>query len=238
VAICNIRSLAGLPFVLAIGMEAFMKKSFLKQTLMGSLLVGLLALTACGKKDNGSGVRVAGRSSSVTAQVTSTCSTGQSAVGRIWDNSTPSTSNFEVQVKNFVSATIDPTTLGSIQGYSNSSTGVNFTAKFQFDSNNQIIPASSSLNMIIYDQKVYDSPGTLPYSIQFSQAYSGSIDRNAGTVVVTFQDSYGSITFSGRYDGRILSGYVTYQNFTAVAGYSAASGTLGVFSIYQCGVFN
>ncbi|MEN0057387.1 MAG: hypothetical protein AAGB31_01025 [Bdellovibrio sp.] len=193
----------------------------------------VLALSGCGKIDN-QGTQVAAQSVGQSGS-SSTCATGTTTVGKIYDAS--GSSQFETQVKGFVSATLDPQSLGTISGDINSSTGIDFSGAFTFDSSGNLVTASSSLLIKIFDSyvgQVYSGETVEPYVIEFSSASSGTINRSTGVFSVVFQDSYGSITFSGTVRNQQASGTVSYQNFTAVSGYSVSSGALGDFLIYTC----
>lgn len=202
---------------------------------MGVLLLAVLSLSACAKK-NGSAVRVAGRGGvSTTGTVSQSGTCGSQSVGKIFD--LYASASFEQQVKGFVSATLDPQSLGTISGNINDKTGIDFTATFRFDSAGKIIADSSNVTMKIFDSyvgQVYEGQTILPYNVAFTAASEGMIDRNTRQFQVKFRDGYGEIIFQGSFDNSIAEGTVYYQNYTAVTGYQPASGTLGTFRIYAC----
>lgn len=215
-----------------------MTNSILKNKMMGVLLLAVLSLSACGKKE-GSGVRVAGRGAATgvaqggTSGTSGTC--GAQSTGKIFDAYASST--FEQQVKNFVSATLDPQSLGSISGNINDRTGIDFNATFRFDSNGNVVAAESKVHIKIFDSfvgQVYNGQTIQPYEVAFTAASEGMIDRNTRQFQVRFKDSYGEIVFQGSYDNSLAQGTVYYQNYTAVQGYQPTSGTLGSFRIYAC----
>lgn len=91
-----------------------------------------------------------------------------STVGKIYDPAGGSSANFEAQVKAFVSATLNPSALGTVSGDINASTGIDFTASFSFDSSGNLNVANSSVNMKIYDSyvgTVYNGETITPYSV-------------------------------------------------------------------------
>lgn len=217
-----------------------MDNSFFKKSMMGVLALAALTLSACAKS-NSSDVRVAGRGIDplVAAQqqqgTQNACSNAQMAWGKIFDPY--ASSQFESQVKSFVSATLDPQSLGTISGNIADKTGIDFQGSFQFDSQGKLIPASSTVLIKIFDSYVgqtYNGQSVQPYIVEFKAANSGFVDRNTRQFEAKFSDNYGDIVFSGRYDNQTVEGTVTYVNNTAIAGYQKASGTLGSFKAYTC----
>lgn len=217
-----------------------MTNSFFKNKMLGVLLLAVLSLSACAKKD-GSAIRVAGRGAAtggVSQGGTTTAPNGScntSTAGKIFDPYAAST--FEQQVKSFVSATLDPQNLGSISGNIYDKTGIDLFATFRFDSTGNIVADSSNVTIKIFDsyaKQVYNGQVIEPYVVQFNAASEGMIDRNTRQFQVKFRDGYGEIIFQGSYDNSIAQGTVYYQNYTAVSGYSPASGTLGSFRLYSC----
>ncbi|MGE5085367.1 MAG: hypothetical protein ACM3MG_03645 [Bacillota bacterium] len=213
-----------------------MKRSLINKTVLGALMVLSMALTACGKKDAGSAVRVAGRGGSVVTSAT--CSSGQMATGRIYDPS--NSGSFESVVKIFVSATIAGSSFGTIDGSGSGTNGVFLTPSLQFDSAGNIVKTNSSILIKIVDSYVGMPSGDhtiQPYEIQFTNAYSGTIDKASRTFNVTFQDQYGYIQLSGSYDNSYASGTVNFQNYTSVDGSSTGSAyRMGTFYVPTCGL--
>ncbi|HWU42940.1 MAG TPA: hypothetical protein VN132_05860 [Bdellovibrio sp.] len=203
-----------------------MKQTILSKTLLAALVSASLLMTACAKKDDSSGVRIANRGGAVASGGTSTlpnnsatCSNGQTGTGSL---STDTNS-----ILALVSATIAPTSFGNI-------CKVNFSASLKYDASGNIIPGGSAILIQIVDDwvgQVYNGKTLQPYEIQFTQAVSGNYDRGSGSFQAVFQDSYGSFTMSGQVSGATASGTVSFQNTVAVAGYSPVGGQLGNFSI-------
>lgn len=219
-----------------------MTNSIFKNKMLGVLLLAALSLSACAKKDSSS-VRVAGRSTNsgttsgtgTTQGTTSSGTCGAQSAGKIFDKY--AASSFETQVKNFVSATLDPQSLGTVSGNINDRTGVDLFATFKFDSAGSLVAAESNMLIKIFDSyanQVYNGQVIKPYEVSFSQASEGMIDRNTRQFQVKFRDGYGEIIFQGAYDNSIAEGTVYYQNYTAVNGYQPTSGTLGSFRMYAC----
>lgn len=221
-----------------------MKTSFLSKSVMGMLVLAALTLSACAKKDDSASGRVAtrgGNGSGIVAQNTCANPAQAQAVGKIFDSQSYG-SRFEEQVKAFVSATLDPEALGTISGNINDKTGIDFSASFPFDSNNQLIASEASISIKIFDsyaKEPYNGQVIPPYEVAFSQAKSGTINRNTRQINVVFEDEYGSITFAGQYgvmegsQGPFVVGKVSFNNYKSVKG-SPQSGQLGDFKIYDC----
>lgn len=220
-----------------------MTYSYFKKSMMGVLVLAALSLLGCAK-NNSSGVRIAGRGAGAVpttpAQqqgLPNSCSNSQMEIGKIFDPY--SSPQFESQVKGFVSATMDPQEFGTISGNIYDSTGIDFKGSFQFDSQGNLISESSSLWIKIVDSYVkqtYNGELVQPFIVEFVAANSGIIDRNTRQFKVIFKDNFGEIIFVGRYDNQIAEGEVSYVNNTAVAGYQPASGKLGSFRAYSCGL--
>ncbi|WP_374080211.1 hypothetical protein [Bdellovibrio bacteriovorus] len=216
-----------------------MTKSFFNKSMMGVLVALALSLSACAKKDS-SAVRVAGRGASIGVTqggttTPNTCGNANMNWGKIYDPN--ASGQFEAQVKSFVSATLDPQSLGTISGNISDKTGIDFSGSFQFDAQGRLIPASSTVVIKIFDSfvgQVYDGKTVVPYVVEFSQASEGIIDRTTRQIQVKFKDSYGEIVFQGQYDNNTVQGTVHYQNYTAVSGYQPSGGTLGAFRAYTC----
>ncbi|MFM6927241.1 MAG: hypothetical protein ACKOX6_02190 [Bdellovibrio sp.] len=213
-----------------------MKRSITNKMILGALMVLSMALTACNKKEAGSAVRVAGRGGSVVTSAT--CPSGQMATGRIYDPS--NSGSFESVVKIFVSATIAGSSFGTIDGSGAGEKGVFLTPSLQFDSAGNIVKTNSSILVKIVDSLVGTQSGDhtiQPYEIQFTNAYSGTINKASRTFNVTFQDQYGYFQLSGSYDNSYASGAVIFQNYTSVDGSSTASAyRMGTFYVPTCGL--
>lgn len=209
------------------------------------LVISTSGLVACSQGDRstartastGGNSSAGNGSGTVGGGSTNTCP-NTSTVGKIYDPQ--ASANFEAQVKAFVSATLNPSSLGSVSGDINATTGIDFTAAFSFDSSGNLNVANTSVNIKIYDSyvgTVYNGQTITPYSVNFSTAAAGNINRTTGQFQVRFSDAYGDIVFQGTKGASLAEGTVTFQNKTAVSGYSAASGTLGSFKIYNCVLF-
>lgn len=215
-----------------------MKTSFFNKMMLGALVAIAFSMSACAKKDSGA-VRVAGRTTgTAVTQNTSaatTCGNASMSWGKIFD---PYASpQFESQVKSFVSATLDPQSLGSISGNINDKTGIDFSGVFKFDSAGNLIPSSSSLIIKIFDSyvgQVYEGQTIVPYIVEFTNASDGVYNRTTRQLSVRFKDAYGEIVFTGQVNNQMVEGTVTYSNSVAVSGYQPAQGSLGSFRGYSC----
>lgn len=221
-----------------------MKQSSLTTVLMSMMLMAMLSLSACAKKDD-SKVRIVGRAGvgvgTGTAGVGGYANCGNQAqsTGKIFDAQANS-ARFEADVKGFVSATLDPQYLGTVSGDINAATGIDFLGGLRFNAQGQLEVESASLMIKIFDsyaKQSYNGQVVQPYVIEFVGASAGMVDHQSRQFQVTFKDSYGSVTMQGSYDlNGLASGTVTYENFIAVDGYFPARGTLGSFRIATCGL--
>lgn len=223
-----------------------MNPAFYSKMILGVLVAIALSMSACAKKDGGA-VRVAGRGirggtaqgnvsqTNTPGTTAAACSNSSMAWGKIFDPY--ASAQFESQVKGFVSATLDPQSLGSISGNISDKTGIDFSGSFQFDAQGNLIPASSSVLIKIFDSfvgQVYEGQTIVPYVVEFTAASEGVINRTTRQFTVKFRDAYGEIVFQGQYNNQNVEGTVTYRNTAAVTGYQASSGTLGSFRAYTC----
>lgn len=153
-----------------------------------------------------------------------------------------SSRSFQDRVGDFVSATLAPSDLGSVSGDKNSKTNyISLTGKAKFDTNGQIIPAQSSLKILIYDSLVgslnSDGEAISAYPVTIEQAVSGQYDSVQQTFTVIYQDSYGNVTLTGKVNGSSISGRIDFANTAAVDSLGPRSGALGAFSISTCAFF-
>ncbi len=215
-----------------------MKSSIFTKFALGAVMALSMGLAACAKKGDSS-VRVAGRGGEVTTN--STCTTGASAIGRIY--STSNAAAFEKAVKIFVSTTLPGTSFGSIDATGQSSNGVFVTMNLRFDASGNIDKTSSKVLVQIRDSFVGQiDPETkkeIPaYEVQFTSAYAGSVNKSNRTFTVTFQDNLGWIAFSGSYDASNAFGTVYFQNYSSVDNSPLTQQTMGSFWVPSCGLFN
>jgi hypothetical protein len=149
--------------------------------------------------------------------------------GRIYGGS--SATSFEQQVKSLVSATLDPSQFGSIDGSSSSTqTCVAMEGSLNFDSSGNLETSQSSLKITIYDS--YVALKSYPaYVINFSAGSSGQKDNSQKTFTAQFKDAYGEINISGSFASSPATGSITFQNYQNYKGGAGTSGTLGAFSV-------
>jgi hypothetical protein len=215
-----------------------MKTSILTKLALGAVMAMSMGMAACAKKGESS-VRVAKRGGEITTS--STCSTGSSAIGRVYNTSNATA--FESAVKIFVSTTLPGTSFGDIDATGQSSNGVFLTMNLKFNSAGQIDKTASKVLVQIKDSLVGITDKATgkeipPYEVQFTSAYAGTLNQSAKTFTVTFQDNLGWIAFSGYYDNTNAWGTVYFQNYSSVDGSSLAQQTMGSFWVPSCGLFN
>ncbi len=169
----------------------------------------------------------------------STCGYTAQSLGTIFaDNNTNSATTFEVQVKDFLSAAIKSTDIGSItnDGYSNQS-GVRFSGKIKLDQNGQVNMTQSNIKISIYDSIALQEGKPLTVTIP---AASGQVDLKTGQAEILFKDQYGEVKMQGVVTNQEFVGLISYQNDRNVNNQAQpAAGTLGQFSIKApCGFFS
>lgn len=176
-----------------------------------------------------------------------------------------SEAEFDENVRGFTSSTIDPwgdpnngvtPELGTVSGQLNKTTGVwirgdAYVQGGTFDpsgTNKRPLDVSrTGVRIIVWDSyagKTDTSGQVIPeYGVSFTSATSNSyINYSTKTAVITFQDDYGWVKFSGQFDADYFWGTVEYQNFDYVRSILAPNdgkwgGYLGDFYISTCGFF-
>lgn len=218
-----------------------MKKTSLK-TLLGVILSGAMIMLAACDQGNKNTTRASAPVRVLTptglgVNTVNCTATGQSSKGRIFDQSY--SGMFENNVKDFVSATLNPAELGSIDGSAYGNTGVIFQMTLKSSTAGQIALDQSSAKISIYDSYVgqLDSNGQQirPYDISFDKASAGNF-TNAGNSTVTFKDQFGEVTFTGTLNSSSFTGTVTFKNYTSWDGGGGVTGTLGTFQIARCAI--
>ena len=212
-----------------------------------TLLLILTLLSACNPKKNSvnssvatiSGVEVGAQCNSTTSMTSLT----SNIYGTIYD-STNSSYDFENRVKALLSVNLSPSEVGTISPGQADQTGVRFSGIIKLDSSGNVVGAQSKVLISIYDSiylmNRYTNPNEQEIRIEFDPTLgkgavlSGQFDTGSGVGYISMKDSYGEVRFNGTIDAQKLSGTVSFQNTTNVAGGAPASGVLGQFYIQRC----
>ncbi|MBK7963790.1 MAG: hypothetical protein IPK04_22890 [Bdellovibrionales bacterium] len=199
--------------------------------LLGSVLGMSLFLTACGERSKKDTALRGGQA------IAGNCVDGTSGVGIIYDGGQGG--NFQNQVAGYVSAWMDPASLGTVDGNPGSTTtGIDLRGKLKFTAQGQLIREQSGLEITITDSiKFQGGEGISPANYQ-QMGTSGTMNATARTFQATFQDKYGTVTINGQFDASFAWGQIQFQNSQAFAGYSPQSGPLGAFKISKCGLLD
>lgn len=212
------------------------------------ILFGFMILafvTSCNKKNTNRGVNTRLNELGGTLNSGLTCVNGNSNVGTIYDSnggfSLNGTASFEDRVKALLSATINPSEIGTISAGQTDSTGVRFQGVIKIQSNGQLDLAATKIKILVYDSYVLNSQFAADgkkfeaIPIEFTSAAGGTFD-STGSGYVLFKDAYGEIRFDGKYDQQYFQGTVSFKNTQSVLGGTAAQGTLGQFYVARCGI--
>lgn len=147
--------------------------------------------------------------------------------------------SLDMNVKSFLSASMNPGDLGTISSGDRDQTGVRFEGQIKLDGSRNIVLDQSRVAIKVYDSYVgqYDNNGKqiTPIEIYFDRAIRGQVDAS-GLATVTFQDNFGEVTFEGRLDQTQWSGTVSYINSASYDQTAPTRGTLGQFYIARCGI--
>jgi hypothetical protein len=219
-----------------------MNKSIFSKISLLILVLASSGLVACSEggftartASNGTNGAAGGGNGSAGGAFPASCSA--TTVGKIFDPAGGASTTFESQVKAFVSATLNPTLLGSVSGDVNAATGIDLKGTWSFDASGALLTNGSGVSIEIFDSfvgTISNGEPVLPYTIDFGSAISGSLNRATGEFTVVFTDKYGSIIFKGTKGATYSEGTVKFNNTAAVAGYAPTSGTLGSFKINNC----
>ena len=212
-----------------------------------TLLLGLIILAGCNPKKNSvtasvatiSGVAVGTQCSN--SSTTSTSS--QSVYGTVYDNS-QTAYNFENRVKDLLSATIQPSSVGTISSGQADSTGVRFSGHIKVDASGNVVSANSKVVISVYDSvwlmDLYTTPNEKEIQLTFDPnagtgaVLSGQID-SSGSGYISLKDKFGEVRFDNvKVDAQNFSGVMSFQNAANIAGGANSSGTVGQFYIQRC----
>ncbi len=166
-----------------------------------------------------------------------------SVYGTIYDG-TSSSYDFENRAKALLSVTLSPSQVGNISAGQADQTGVRFSGKIKLDGSGNVVSAQSRVLISVYDSiwlmNRYSNPSEQEIRIDFDPnagkgaTISGQFNTSTGQGYVSMRDSYGEVRFEGTIDAQKLSGVVSFQNTSNVAGGAPASGVLGQFYIQRC----
>lgn len=212
----------------------------MKKVLLFSIISFLAACAQNPNQARNTYVRTAGNVVGLGNIGSCSTSSAQANVGQVYDQ-TANAYGFEDRVKAFLSATVDPTEVGTISSYPGDTTGVRFSGAIKLDSSGNVVVAQTNITISVYDSLVVQSQqdGSNQYGpiqIGFGQAASGNFNLQTGTGYVMFQDSYGSVRLDGTISASTFSGTVSFANTTSVTGSTGASGQIGQFSIARCAI--
>lgn len=210
-----------------------------------TMLITLTLLASCSPKKSGVKANI-GATATISGVATGiqcvSNNNSTSKTGYIYDNSANSY-NFENQVKGLLSATINPSEVGTISAQAQG-TGVGFSGSVKLDSAGNVVGAQSKVIITIHDSIWYMNqiPDNL-IELKFDQimaangaTISGQFNTQTGDGFLSLKDKYGEVRFDGKIDAQKFSGIVKFQNSTTVIGGSPVSGTLGQFEIQRCAI--
>lgn len=208
-----------------------------RQFLMLAMMTVMLTAVGCKKSNDNtqSSARATGRAA--TAPVTSaTSASGTQTTYVVADSN--SSSAFQANIKNLVSAQLDPQYLG----YVSPTSGVLLRAYVEVNTSGQVVTNTSRMTMEIYDEytnQVDSSGNRIPPVTMTLPAVSGY--GYNGQFQITFQDSFGRIEMYGNFNnGGALTGQVffaNYRNFDGTASSASSLTGLGSFQVGTCGFF-
>jgi hypothetical protein len=202
------------------------------------VILALFVMAGCNPKKNAVKANVA-TISGVTVGTQCTNTNQNSNVGTIYGQAM--SLNFEQQVKALLSATTNPSDIGSISPNQSDSTGVRFSGRVKLDAAGNVVATQSKVTITIYDSYILMDNTIQPVILDLDPSaagkniqISGQFNTSSGDGFISIRDQYGEIRFQGRIDAERFSGTVTFANTQNVTGGQPASGTLGQFWIQRC----
>ncbi|MBX2986350.1 MAG: hypothetical protein KF802_00500 [Bdellovibrionaceae bacterium] len=209
------------------------------------ILVMALTLAACGRGGVQAGSRAAltpdggGNGGQGASGLLEKCANGQTAYGRVTEQSN-SGRGFQQMVEDFVSATLEPSSIGTVSGQSGASTWVSLRLRLSVQ-DGQWQSTRNKMEILIHDSWVgqYNDQGQIiaDYPVTLSEASQGRLDATARTFQIVFADAYGSVTLQGQWNDQVATGTVSFQNTKHVTNGTPAGGILGQFSVPTCSIF-
>lgn len=206
-----------------------------------TLLIVLALMAGCNPKKNS--VKATTATISGVTVGTQCSGTSSNQPGTIFDSSNTSY-DFNNRVKALLSVNIQPNDVGFVSSGQADATGVRFTGTVKIDANGNVVSAQSKVNISVYDSiwmnARYSNPNEQEIRLEFDPnagrgaTITGQFNTSTGAGTLILHDNYGEIRFNGQIDAQRMSGTVTFQNSTNVAGGAALSGTLGQFYIERC----
>ncbi|MFN7727799.1 MAG: hypothetical protein ACK5P7_01445 [Bdellovibrio sp.] len=201
-----------------------------KSTMLPLLLLTLMAVSVgCNKKsDNGAPITTRGaRTNSIPNQYQAQGYFYTASTGRVYGNSY----NFEQATKTFLSPTISPESVGSID----TQNSVFLRGYVEVDYSGNVVPGRSTISIEIRDSYAGgdDNGQTVPAINVNMAAVSGR--AYGGQVNLIFRDNYSTVTMVGNFSngsgGNQFTGQISFQNN------GASQQTWGNFQIDTCGFF-
>lgn len=203
-------------------------------------VTGLMVVASCSPKQNSArlsyssgGIR-SNNSGGSMAFPAACASNGQSTYGAIYDANY--SYDFETRVKNLLSATVNPSEVGSISSSPSAQTGVRFQGAIKLDTSGNVVTSASKISVKVWDSFA-STQGLQPITIEINTAVGGSFNKSTGVGYVVFKDSYGEIRLDGTISNQYFQGQVSFKNsVTVVPSAQPAQGNLGQFYIATCGI--
>lgn len=139
--------------------------------------------------------------------------------------------SFLNSVKGLVSASMDPSGLGSLSNYGD----VALIGYIDMNQQYSINSANCRFRMEIWDD--YARSGSAS-AIAFSFNSLSNYSVNGNQINLVFQDAYGQLFITGQIGSGEFYGTVSFKNYKSFDGSTnMASGTLGTFKVPYCGFF-
>ncbi len=219
-----------------------MKVSYKFLLTMGAV-VG--ALTACQPSNSSSNVSRAGNGGRTNTVAPNTASSlnGITLNGIIYDQAS-NQDTFETEVQGFENASVPGSDVGTVSATLQNNTGVFMGGNIIFTSGNlstmqssaQIATSSAILIQVIDSYDAQGAPQLHPVELP---AISGTV--NGTSAVMTFGDSFGTVTLTGNFTTSYFTGTVQYSNTLQYDGSPNPNpGTfpMGQFQVPTCQFFH
>lgn len=151
--------------------------------------------------------------------------------------------DYNQQIKNYVSATMDPAQFGhvasSLAEQERTQTGVRFYGIVALTANGYVDTNNSNMVLYIWDDMVGktapDGSTITAYVASFTRLSQAQVDNTRARL--QFENDYTRIVLDGVYSSGIYEGTMSYETLVAIAGGARKSGNLGTFRIVTCEFF-
>ncbi|MGE3756276.1 MAG: hypothetical protein AB7H97_00890 [Pseudobdellovibrionaceae bacterium] len=226
-----------------------MKQTLTTKLITIALILSGLVFSGCAKKQDKQRVNGAGRGTTATATAGGAVPAGSASTnykkgvwGEVYRAEDATQDDFQIEVGNLVSASIDPEAIGTVSGTPGDTTGIRFNGIIVVK-NGTVDKAKSQLRLAIWDSfaGTKDGSNTIPeYPIYFDKLTDYVFKNNNTEIGLKFEDAYGYVIMEGVTRGSLFEGEIRFKNHKSYDGSSPdeTEHLLGRFAVELNGFFD